>query len=331
MTDTEGQPTKAGGNSNDKSLSDEHSNDKNSTSNNKEELNNEDADKFLDQLKPRNLDDRQEEITGKLSSYKEQLEKLGPDLNSRDDAEPDEQSIEELMQELKNYQEKLKNTVLKAEAASNSRGYSLSEAERRIIDNIIKPVPINWKVLVKQMFNMVAQKASSYKRPSRRPEIGHNVILPGKAYKEPEGLEKIVFAIDTSGSVDDKALKYVLGTIRTLANQYKIDVDIVWWSTMVNGIEHIKNVRDLTRAYNNVASDGGTCATNMFQFISSKQGRYHGKQIHGLIIFTDGEIDSVNTKYRHTAKHILWMIHSHSPGSFKAPFGTTAYIDVDNY
>lgn len=289
-------------------------------------------------LNPRDMSERHEDITSKLNEYKESYEKFGSDLkpdkdetgqdnNNTSDLTPEQ--YQEKMEDLKNWKDKLKSTVLKAEVASQQRGLSLSAAERRLVDAIIKPVPINWKILLKRMFNMAAQKQSSYKRPSRRPDVGKDIVLPGKAHKEPNGLEKIVFAIDTSGSVGDRELRYVLGTIRALTDKYKVDVDVMWWSTYVNGIVPINSTKDLVKAYQNVASDGGTNAENMFKYITNKQGPYKGKQLHGLIIFTDGYIGDVPVQYKIAAKNILWMIHSRTENSFNAPFGTTAYIEAE--
>lgn len=296
---------------------------------------------YYSQLTPRTMNDRREEIAGKLQEYKDKIDKIGTDLDTTgensDETDTNKNEYQMTPEEyqaeadaLKNWKEKLKSTVLKAEVASQSRGLSLSAAERRLVDSIIKPIPINWKILLKRMFNMAVQKANSFKKPSRRPEIGKDVILPGKTKKDPDGLQKIIFAIDTSGSVGDMELKYVLGTIRALTDKYKVDVEIVWWSTNVNGTVPIKDTKDLLEAYRNVASDGGTCATNLFKYIADKQGPYRGRQIHGLIIFTDGFIEDVPLQYKQTAKNILWMIHSRPVNSFTAPFGTVAYIEVDD-
>lgn len=295
-----------------------------------------------EKMSERNMSQRREQIAEQLKEYMQNANKNGTDLSAGSNKETEDsleafgdmeltpEEYQERMEQLKNWKEKLKSTVLKAEVASQQRGLSLSESERRLVDSIIKPVPINWKVLLKRMFNMAATKANSFKRPSRRPEIDSKTILPGKTRKEPDGLEKIIFAIDTSGSVGDAELKYVLGTIRALSDKYKIDVEILWWSTYVNGVVPIKSSKDLITAYRNVASDGGTCAENMLKYIADKNGRYKGKQVHGLIIFTDGYIeDNLPVEYRRVAKNILWMIHSRRPNTFNAPFGTTSYIEVD--
>lgn len=293
---------------------------------------------YYSDLTPRDMSERREDVTRNVEEYEERIEKIGLDLNANKADNPNDtydtetmtpDEYQEKMNDLKNWKEKLKSTVLKAEVATQSRGLGLSAAERRLVDSIIKPVPINWEILLQRMFNMAARKKSSFKRPSRRPEISKDIILPGKARKEPDGLEKIIFAVDTSSSVGDRELRYVLGILRALTDRYKVDVEIMWWSDYVDGVEPIKNTNDLLKAYKSVASTGGTCATNMFKYITNKNGPYKGKQIHGLVIFTDGYIESVEPKYRLTAKNILWMIHSRAENTFTAPFGTTAYVNLD--
>ena len=301
-----------------------------------------DFDDLLDdaysQLSPRDMTERREDIASKFEEYEESIRENGTDLDitednsseiSHDAYDISQEEYQQQIEDLKMWKDKLKSTVLKAEVASQQRGLSLSAAEKRLVDSIIKPVPINWQILLKRMFNMAAVKKNSFKKPSRRPEIARNVVLPGKTKKEPEGLKKIIFAIDTSGSVGDRELKYVLGLMRTLTDKYEVDVEIMWWSTRVNGIEPIKDTMDLLRAYRNVASDGGTCATNMFKYITNPAGPYRGKQIHGLVIFTDGYIENVELKYKRVAKNILWMIHSRAINTFTAPFGTTCYVNAD--
>lgn len=295
---------------------------------------------YLDSLTPIERDERRDAIAENLEEYEECIQNTGdltPSEGGLDggqsnnsgsyDRTPAEQM--EIDMTLKNWKQNLINAVTKAQAASQSRGLSLSKAEQRLIESIIKAVPVDWKTVLARMFNMAAHKANSYKRPSRRDTPSKNVILPGKVKKDPDGLQKVVFAVDTSGSVGDEELKMVLGMMLDLSNRYKVDIDVVWWSTRVNGIEqHIRSSKDFYRAYKSVASDGGTCCTHFFEWLTDRSNPYYkGKAPQGIVIFTDGYIDDVPIKYNRASKNIVWIIHSNPRRNFRPSFGTATYVD----
>ena len=141
-----------------------------------------------------------------------------------------------------------------------------------------------------------------------------------------EGIKKFLILIDTSGSVGDDILKMCLGSVKTLVRDYKVDADIVWWSTEINGVTHIANTNDLYKAYQNVASTGGTNIERVFEQIRSPKSPWNGKEIVGILIFTDGYVGNYNLKYKNLAKHFMWLIHSGNR-RFEAKFGQIYWID----
>lgn len=292
---------------------------------------------LVEQSLRQQFDERIEKIAETLDDLFEQAEENSDLFEGQDytdengeKRERTPEEIAELTQKLKNWREKLKNSVLKAEAASRSKGYGLSAAERRLIEQIIKPVPIDWRTILKNMFNMSVKKVQSYKRPSRRPEVGKNVVMPGYAKNADEGLRKFLICVDTSGSVSDELLIMCLGAIKKLTLTYKVDVDVVWWSDDIDGICSIKRDADLVRAYKSVASTGGTNIDAVFEAVASPRGPWHGKNIEGLIFFTDGCVGTIDPKYKRLAKYCLWLIHSGNT-SFTPPFGKTVYIDNEGH
>lgn len=260
----------------------------------------------------------------------EDLGKAGADLD-----------MDKLDQATGDFNEKLKQAAMRAESATKQMGKGISNADRKILENILGQMNINWRNLLRNMMNVPVGQYETYAKHSKKEINLPGTKLPGWAKNNNQGIKDFLFCIDTSGSVGDEELCMVFAAMLTLMKTLKsVDVKIVWWGTVVTGVEHVKSVKDLIHAYHNMRDGGGTDCNNMFAWIANpKDSRYNrcipashqqaatlkGRP-HGIVIFTDGYFDEVDTKYRSLCRNVLWLIHSRPKGTFQAPFGTIAYI-----
>lgn len=93
-----------------------------------------------------------------------------------------------------------KARVMQAEAAAKARGQQ-SEAGKRAADQIRK-AEIDWREVLRRYVDSTAKTEFAWSRPNRR-FLHSGMYLPGKAK---DSLGKLSVVIDTSGSIDKKAL-----------------------------------------------------------------------------------------------------------------------------
>jgi predicted metal-dependent peptidase len=130
-----------------------------------------------------------------------------------------------------------------------------------------------------------------------------------------ETLGSIVIAIDTSGSIDDRAINEFLSHVRVICtNLVPERVDLLYWDTDVAGHEVYKK-EELDKLVHNTKprGGGGTQVDCVFEYIEKVK-----LNPIVVLIMTDGY-----TPYPSVfARPVLWAMTS----NVQAPWGKTIYI-----
>jgi predicted metal-dependent peptidase len=95
------------------------------------------------------------------------------------------------------------NAVVQAAISAQQIGKGSAFA-KRFVAEAVKPAETPWQELLRQYLTELANNDYDWQRPDRR-FIGSGIYLPSMHSEDAAG--DIVFAIDTSGSVDDRLLK----------------------------------------------------------------------------------------------------------------------------
>ena len=130
---------------------------------------------------------------------------------------------------------------------------------------------------------------------------------------------KIVVVVDTSGSVSDRDVAFILNEIVSIIAGRKHSLTVIECDSEVQRVYQVKTQADIKK---NVVGRGGTAFTPVIEYVN--RDRYFRDAL--LIYFTDGygerEIPRPKT-YRN-----LWVILGNPKNlSVKEPYGAVAAFD----
>lgn len=155
----------------------------------------------------------------------------------------------------------------------------------------------------------------TYSRLNRR-RLADDLYLPS-SYSETVG--RMVFAIDTSGSIDNAQIARVAARISNLCELYPPEsVIVLWWDTMVHAAQEFDPAE-----YSNIAKllkpvgGGGTRVSCVSEYMDSKN-----INADGVIVFTDGHVEH-DVKWE-VACPTLWLVTSSQ--SFMPPHGRKVMV-----
>ena len=178
-----------------------------------------------------------------------------------------------------------------------------------------KPPQFCWQAILKKYVGTIAAgKRKTRTRLNRRqPE---RFDLSGR---QDDKVLKIVVAVDTSGSVSDRDVAFILNEIVAIIAGRKHSLTVIECDSEVQRVYQVKTQADIKK---NVVGRGGTAFTPVIEYVN--RDRYFRDAL--LIYFTDGygerEIPRPKT-YRN-----LWVILGNPKNlSVKEPYGAVAAFD----
>lgn len=183
-------------------------------------------------------------------------------------------------------------------------GHFMSEVEK-----INKPPVLSWQAILKKYVGTItANKRKTRIRLNRRqPE---RFDLSGTVDNK---VLKIVVAIDTSGSVDDRMIGQIMNEIFAILAKRKHDITIIECDAEVNRVYKAKTVADVKTK---VSGRGGTWFTPVIEHINND--KYYRDAL--LIYFTDGYGESEIPRPR-TYRN-MWVVFEDARHlSLKEPYG----------
>ncbi len=172
-----------------------------------------------------------------------------------------------------------------------------------------KPPQLCWQAILKKYVGTIA--AGKYKTRTRlnrrQPE---RFDLSGQ---QDEKVLKIVVAIDTSGSISDRNVAYILNEIMAIIAGRKHSLTVIECDSEVRRVYQVKTPADIKK---NVVGRGGTAFTPVMEYVNSARSFRDAL----LIYFTDGygerEIPRPKT-YRN-----LWVVLGNPKNlSVREPYG----------
>jgi len=214
----------------------------------------------------------------------------------------------------------IKESIQSALNYAKKAGKEPGQKVKDLISEILAP-SANWKELLKQWIDSTDKTDVSYIRPIDR----HNGYYSPGYYSE--GLNKIVLAIDVSGSVlsAPNAINAFQSEINELKNVFQMEIDLIYFHSNIERIETYQKHEDIKIE---VIETGGT---KLMPVIEHIRDNGLNNQIAGLIVFTDLEIfDFPETE---TGYKTLFVKYGNRQGYHKreridtSPIGETIKID----
>lgn len=196
--------------------------------------------------------------------------------------------------------EQLVSEIIQAATSAKMQGRTPAGMDR-IFEELLTP-QVNWReALTNFLKNSVGRDDYSYRRPNRAypdmclPTVGASVG------------GRILFGIDTSGSIDNHALKVFITEVDDIKRQFRADITLAWCDSMA----YIQEFSSDEEIEYKPKGGGGTSFVPVFDYAEG----------HDCIIyFTDGFCDDFPEPHENT----LWAT---TLKSFKPPFGEVIIIN----
>jgi predicted metal-dependent peptidase len=174
---------------------------------------------------------------------------------------------------------------------------------------------VDWREVLRDFITSfcVDKDVSTWRKPNRR-WVGQDVYLPSLVG---EAVGRLVIGVDTSGSIDAKAVGAFLGQVQKVCQTVTPEaIDLVYWDSRVCAHEVYEPENfDSLLTTTKPRGGGGTSPTCVRDFIKDKRIKPEC-----VIMLTDGYVDSWGDDW---GAPVLWGI---TTKNIKASVGTTIHI-----
>lgn len=118
-----------------------------------------------------------------------------------------------------------------SQAAQQARAAgNLPEAIQRLVEETINPV-VDWRAYLRLFIERTARNNYAWLPPNRR-YLAYGLCLPGLHSRE---LDRVVVAVDTSGSIDDRTLSGFVAEVSSILEEYDTEIEVVYCDNQVRG------------------------------------------------------------------------------------------------
>lgn len=195
---------------------------------------------------------------------------------------------------------------------------------------------VDWRVIFRNICKDKPKKTFTLAQPNQDYMNMGMTLAERRRIGKPERVSKVKFAIDVSGSVSQKELQVTLSEIANIFNYFKLDGELLYWSTMVGDAGMFSSLKDMLQI--SPVSDGGTDARCVFDYLAGKT-KVHGKvesdrvrDMKAIFIITDGCFSMNFSDYTEMfGRRVVWLITGVRGNTitFNPPFGRVLALDID--
>lgn len=179
---------------------------------------------------------------------------------------------------------------------------------------------IDWKRLLRRYITTAKSKDSSFSNPDRRMYY-QKTIYPGVSSEGENLIDGIKICIDTSGSISDNDLSRFFYQIKNLAYQFKVNAEIIYWDSVVQGIGKLDEPGKFKELKG--FGGGGTNPSCVFEY-------FKANKIRPIVVLmlTDGiwGRDWINNVIKRKYGNTIWVLTKSYIDKFDTPFGRKAEI-----
>lgn len=152
-----------------------------------------------------------------------------------------------------------------------------------------------------------------------------------RKYGKPSKASGVKICIDVSGSVSKKELDSYLSEVATMFRYYKVEGELIYWSTEVGNAGDVESLKDLLEVA--PSSTGGTDVSCVFEYLNREKmvnGQYQKtkpKDISIIFIITDGHFSHNYANYERYGSKVVWLINGNCI-TFSPLFGKVVSFDI---
>lgn len=195
---------------------------------------------------------------------------------------------------------------------------------------------VDWRILLKNLCKDKPKKTFTLAQPNTD-YMNLGMTLAGRrAIGKPTHISHTKFAVDVSGSVSSKELNAALSEINQVYKHFKVDGELIYWSTMIGDAGNFSSLKDMMKVQ--PISNGGTDVRCVFDYLAGKT-KVHGRReldkprdITAIFIITDGCFSFNFDEYAQMfGKKVVWLITGVKGNliSFNPPFGRVIPLSLD--
>lgn len=200
-----------------------------------------------------------------------------------------------------------KRRMVQAMNAAKMAGKTSAGLERLVEDLIETKTP--WEEILNRFLAEVAKNDYSWSRPNRR-YVAIDAYFPELRSEE---MGKVVFAIDTSGSINKEILKIFVSELKSASELFKFPVTIIHCDSRIKHVEELDADEDITPV-----GGGGTNFIPPFEYVDDND-----IECRALVYLTDGRCNQFPDESNMSC---LWCIYG-DYDNFNPPFGEVIQID----
>ena len=200
-----------------------------------------------------------------------------------------------------------KQRMVQAMNAAKQAGKLSAGLERLVEDLIETKTP--WAEILSRFVAEVSTNDYSWLRPNKR-YIPSGLYLPELRSEE---FGKIVFAIDTSSSIDKETLKVFVSELKEASSLFKIPCLVVHCDSRVKHVEELEEDSDIIPV-----GGGGTKFSPVFEYVEEND-----IECKALVYLSDGYCGDFPDEPEYNT---LWCIYG-TNNKFNPPFGEVIKID----
>lgn len=196
---------------------------------------------------------------------------------------------------------------------------------------------VDWRVIFRNICKDKPKKTFTLAQPNQDYMNMGMTLADRRRIGKPEHVSHVKFAVDVSGSVSQKELMVTLSEINNIFNYFKLDGELIYWSTMVGDAGMFSSLKDMLKV--NPETTGGTDVRCVFDYLAGKT-KVHGKpekdrvrDMKAIFIITDGCFSMNFEDYAEAfGRRVVWLITGVRGNTitFNPPFGRVLALDIDN-
>lgn len=212
-------------------------------------------------------------------------------------------------------------------SSSGSKSYSDEKGKLKFLVDAILESKIDWKKLLRKYCILYKSTEVSFKNPDKRMYY-QSAIYPGAGDESTEVLRNVKVCVDTSGSMSDEDLSYILGQIRQLMMQYDTTAEMICWDAGVESTTILDSNSNFGEKQKSLAGRGGTDPTCLFEYFDSKACKV---KPFVVLIFTDGyfEQPALTPIQRRKYKNTIWVMTRDYNKDLNPTIGKLAFAEFD--
>lgn len=225
--------------------------------------------------------------------------------------EPD---YDDLMPPSPDQSQEIDDVLKRAETASRMGGHSLEDLPAELRQHIqeMNEPKLNWRVILQRFMYETSRDDYSFRKPNRK--FFPKYYLPSL---HSEGLSRVDFIVDTSGSIDDEQFNQFISEVDKVLKQFMPkSIGFTQFDTQYHGTQMIDRFSDVTKL--EFRGGGGTCIRSTMEAVKDFPTKC-------LIVFTDGWM---NTDFIDPGIPTVWAVYGGC--DFKPPFGKVIHFDLDD-